>query len=591
MSGRLINWMLLSASTILLIVGNYHREAWLLAGLLGLVPAITWLIQDLRRHTMGSDVLAVISIIAAIAIDELAAAAIVSVMLATGRVLEKWAEGRAERELKLLLSRIPKEAHLRNEFGDIEEVPLDKVKVGDSLLIRTGEITPTDARLEGFASLDESALTGEPLPVAHAPNEEISSGVINAGAPFFATATTTSATSTYMSIIKLVREAQNKSAPGVRIANMWAIRFVPVALIMAGLSWALTGDVHRAVAVLVIATPCPLILAVPIAIVSGLSRAARNGAIIKNGAILEKLSQTEIILLDKTGTLTHGGPAFEAVATSESFSADEILILAASVDLYSPHIVAKSLVSEAAARGLALKSATEIKEEPGHHISGVVDGNFIQVGQFEGSKPVWAQINTPLMVWVVIDGNVEGVIGLSDPVRSESKEFIDRLRAEGIADISLVTGDRAESADDVAKAVGITQVFANVTPAGKLEITKAAMGRATGSVIVVGDGINDAPALAAADVGIAMGAHGASAASEAADVVIVEDSLSHLVDAISIARTSRRKASQAATLGMTLAFIAMFFAAFGFITPSQGAILQEGIDLLAILWALSALRG
>jgi heavy metal translocating P-type ATPase len=591
MNGRLFNWVLLSSSTVLLAAGNFFEGAWLIAGLLGLIPAITWLIQDLRNHTMGSDVLAVISIISALAIAEFAAAAIVSVMLATGRVLEKWAEGRAERELKLLLSRIPKEAHLRNQSGEIEEIALDQVHVGDSLLIRTGEITPTDARLEGFASLDESALTGEPLPVAHAPGEEISSGVINAGAPFFATATTTSATSTYMSIIKLVKEAQNKSAPGVRIANMWAIRFVPVALVMAGLSWALTGDVHRAVAVLVIATPCPLILAVPIAIVSGLSRAAKNGAIIKNGAILEKLSQAEIILLDKTGTLTHGGPSVEVIETGGKYSSEEILTFAASIDQYSPHIVAKSLVHAAIKSDLTLRSATEITEASGHHISGLIDGSRVQVGQFDGDKPAWVTLETPLLVWVVINEIVEGVIGLSDPVRSESRNIIENLRAEGIKDISLVTGDRTESAEEVAKTVGITQVFANVTPEGKLDITRAAMARAKGSVVVVGDGINDAPALAAADVGIAMGAHGASAASEAADVVIVEDSLSHLVDAISIARTSRRKASQAATLGMSLAFIGMFFAAFGFLTPSQGAILQEGIDILAILWALSALRG
>jgi heavy metal translocating P-type ATPase len=394
-----------------------------------------------------------------------------------------------------------------------------------------------------------------------------------------------------MSIIKLVKEAQNKSAPGVRIANMWAIRFVPVALVMAGLSWALTGDVHRAVAVLVIATPCPLILAVPIAIVSGLSRAAKNGAIIKNGAILEKLSQAEIILLDKTGTLTHGGPSVEVIETGGKFSSDEILTFAASIDQYSPHIVAKSLVNAAIKSDLTLRSAAEITEVSGHHISGLVDGYRVQVGQFDGDKPAWATLETPLLVWIVIDEIVEGVIGLSDPVRSESRNIIESLRAEGITDISLVTGDRTESAEEVAKTVGITQVFANVTPEGKLDITRAAMARAKGSVVVVGDGINDAPALAAADVGIAMGAHGASAASEAADVVIVEDSLSHLVDAISIARTSRRKASQAATLGMSLAFIGMFFAAFGYLTPSQGAILQEGIDILAILWALSALRG
>lgn len=590
MTSRAINWVLLGVTSFLLALGLRFELAWLFAGLLGLIPAITWLVQDLRRHTMGSDVLAIISIIAALAIEEFAAAAIVSVMLATGRVLEKWAEGRAERELKLLLARMPNQVHRRGADGSIEEVPLTNIVIGDSLLVRTGEIIPTDARLEDAASIDESALTGEPLPILHEVGDEVFSGVVNAGAPFFATATTTSESSTYSGIIKLVRSAQNKSAPGVRIANMWAIRFVPVALLIAGLSWLITGEVERAVAVLVIATPCPLILAVPIAIVSGLSRAAKSGAIIKNGAVLEKLSQAEIILLDKTGTLTHGGPAISVIEKSGSYTEDEILRLAASVDLYSPHILAKTLVSAAIARGLATTPAVNIQESPGHHITAEVEGKVVQVGQLDGSHPTWLTSTYPLMVAVTINGVIEGVIGLADPVRVESKIIIDQLRAQGISEIALVTGDHEASARAVADEVGITDIHFGVTPEGKLLLTQQAKARATGSVIVVGDGVNDAPALSAADVGIAMGAHGASAASEAADVVIVEDSLAHLGEAIAIARNSRKKASQAATLGMSLAFIGMFLAAFGLLSPSQGAILQEGIDILAILWALTALR-
>ena len=590
MRGRTFNWILLTISLTLLALGIYLPGAWYLAGALGLIPAIAWFVQDLREKTMGSDVLAIISISAALATQEAAAAAIVSVMLSTGRVLEKWAEGRAERELKELIARIPREVHRKGSLGEIEEVPVEDISIGDSILVRTGEITPTDAILEEIASLDESALTGEPMPVAHLAGEEISSGVVNAGKPFFAKATTTAASSTYAGIIKLVRESQKKTSPGVRIANMWAIRFVPVALLFAGLSWIITGDVSRAVAVLVIATPCPLILAVPIAIVSGLSRAAKNGAIIKNGAVLEKLAQAEIILLDKTGTLTHGGPAVTSISYADGYSENEIILLAASVDIYSPHIVAKTLVKESIQRGLELLDASEVKENPGHNISATIKNHRITVGQLESEAPVWLLRNDPLMVGVAIDGELVGVIGLQDPIRAESKEIITQLSKKGIREIALVTGDRHETALEVAELVGIDKVHSQISPQGKLAITHDAIARAEGAVIVVGDGINDAPALSAADVGIAMGARGASAASEAADVVIVEDSLSHLADAIEIAKVSRKKASQAASAGMTLAFIAMFFAAFGFISPSQGAIIQEGIDILAILWALTALR-
>lgn len=590
MTSRIFNWGLLLATSVLLITGFQFSQAWFLSGLIGLIPAITWLIKDLRAHTMGSDVLAILSISGALFTDELLAAAVISLMLATGRVLESWAEGQAERELKSLLSRMPRIAHRVSSSGAIEEILLDQIEVGEKILVRSGEITATDGVLAGPATLDESALTGEPLPVLRNEGESISGGVVNAGAPFYFMASTTAESSTYSAIIKLVKEAQKKSAPGIRIANTWALRFLPVSLILAGGAWWITGDIKRAVAVLVIATPCPLILAVPIAIVAGLSQAAKHGAIIKGGAVLELLAKCETVLLDKTGTLTKGGPEISEINSRPGLSDDEILVLAASIDQFSPHIVAQALVAEAKKKALALRSALNIVEDAGHHISGEIDNARITVGQLEDQRPQWLRFDLPLMVAVHSNNELIGVIGLKDPIRSESRAMVSSLRAAGVKHIALVTGDRDETAHEVAGAVGITEIYSKISAAGKLEITADARASARGSVIVVGDGINDAPALAAADVGVAMGARGASAASEAADVVIVEDSIDRLTTAIRIAKKSRAKAMQAAGLGMTLALIGMFLAAFGLISPSQGAIAQEFIDVIAILWALTALH-
>lgn len=590
MSGGQFNRALLIASSTTLILGFWIESSWILGGLIGLIPAIAWLIRDLRDKTMGSDVLAVLALLGALFTDELFAAAVISVMLATGRVLESWAEGQAERQLKSLLARMPRMVHRISSDGTIEEIEIEIIQIGDRLLIRSGEITPTDGSLLGLATLDESALTGEPLPVTRQSGEDVSSGVLNSGAPFEYTATTSSQDSTYAGIIKLVKAAQAKSAPGVRLANQWALRFVPAALIIAAISWAATGEIGRAVAVLVAATPCPLILAVPIAIVAGLSQAAKNGAVIKGGAILELLARTETVLLDKTGTLTHGGPAISQINTKPGLSDDELLQMAASVDQYSPHIVAKALVNEARHRGLSLSPCTEVEEIAGHEISASLNGSRVVVGQMKHETPHWLHFSTPLIVAVVKDGELIGVIGLDDPIRAESKQMVADLRSVGVRHIALVTGDRDETAQEVAASVGIAEVYSKVTAQGKLEITETAKAQSSGSVVVVGDGINDAPALAIADVGVAMGARGASAASEAADVVIVEDSIDRLTRAIRIAKISRRKALQAAGIGMGLSFLVMGTGALGFTNASQGAIAQEVIDVIAILWALTALK-
>jgi heavy metal translocating P-type ATPase len=586
---KLINLLLL-ASLSTLALGFTSEPFWIASGMIGLIPATTWFIADIRNKSMGSDVLAVLSLASTLLTGEYFAASVISVMLASGRVLETWAVGQAERQLKALLARMPRTVNRVGSNGGLEIIKVAEIAIGDRLLIRSGEITPTDGVLSIQATLDESALTGEPLPVNRAVGEYISSGVLNAGAPFEFVATTTSENSTYEGIIKLVKAAQAQSAPGVRLANKWAVRFVPVALLVAGLAWLFTGDIDRAVAVLVAATPCPLILAVPIAIVAGLSQSAKSGAVIKGGGILESISRVETVLLDKTGTLTHGGPAITSVSSAPGVTDEEVIALAASIDQYSPHVVAKAIIEYTQQNNISMVAASEITEVPGVAISGFVNGENVTVGQLTVDRPDWLKFSEPLMVAVTKNGVLVGVIGLKDPIRPESKGIISALRAAGVQRIALVTGDRDETAQSVAKTLGITEVFSQVSAAGKLTITADAMAAATGTVVVVGDGINDAPALAAAHVGVAMGAHGASAASEAADVIIVDDSIDRLIKAILISKRARRKALQAAGIGMALSLVIMATGAFGITSASQGAVAQEAIDVIAILWALTTLK-
>ncbi len=572
-------------------LGFYIRELWILSGFIGLLISIKWLIDDFKLNTMGSDVLAILSLVGTLITSEFFAMAVISLMLATGRLLESWAEGQAERELSSLINRIPRRARRISSDGSLHEVAVDEIKVGDQILLRSGEILPVDGVLLADAITDESALTGEPLPQHRGVGALLSSGIVNAGSPFTVEATNTAAMSTYAGIIAMVREAQTKSAPSIRLANKWAVRFVPFALLLAGGAWLVTGDLARAVAVLVAATPCPLILAVPIAVVSGLSVAAKKGAIIKNGAVLEMLARARVVLLDKTGTLTYGGPEINSIDVAPGQSPHEVLQLAASVDQYSSHVVAHSLVSGAHERNIQLLQVANVHEVPGHSISGEVNGVSVTVGQLTSAQPDWRISNDELQVAVYLNSELVGIIGLADPVRVESKQLLSDLSLAGISEIAMLTGDKKMAAEKVAHEIGISKVFSELTPERKLAITAEYKASESGVVVLVGDGINDAPALALADVGVAMGARGATAASEAADVVIVEDSIDRLAIAISIAKNSMKKATQAVFVGMGLSIVAMFAGAFGLANASQGALIQEGIDVIAILWALTALNG
>ena len=485
---------------------------------------------------------------------------------------------------------MPRVAHILLEDGSLKTISADDVKVGDLLVVRSGEIVPVDGMLITDATLDESALTGESLPVSRQTNDMVLSGVLNAGNNFQYKALQTLDLSTYSGIIRLVESAQAKSAPGVRIANTWALRFVPIALTIAGLAWVITGEISRAIAVLVAATPCPLILAVPIAVVAGMSNAAKNGAVIKGGAALEQLARAEVVLLDKTGTLTYGGPEVGEIKAKPGTQDLQVLQIAASLDQYSPHVIAKAIVNAAKERNLNLLPVSNVKEIHGEGILGEVSGVDTKVGQIIGQSPDWCNVVTPLRVGIYQNNELIGVLGLDDPIRSESKQMIKDLRSSGVKKILMVTGDRLETAKNVGSILDLDEIHASLKPEDKMNIVLSEMKLAKGTVIAVGDGINDAPVLAASHVGVAMGARGATAASEAADVVIVDDTIDRLTRAISISKFSRNKALQAAGVGMGLSFIAMLLGAFGIFNASQGAIAQEFIDVIAILWALTALR-
>jgi heavy metal translocating P-type ATPase len=592
---------LLAAGGVLYLAGarDAAHALWAVDTVVGMVPATWWVIDAARHRRLGVDALAVLALAGTLVIGEYLAGAVITVMLASGRTLEARASSRAQRELRTLLARAPRVAH-RYDDGELTSPPIDVVVRGDLLLVQPGEVVPVDGRVESDAAvLDESALTGEPLPVTHAAGDAVRSGVVNAGGPFDLRATTSAAESTYAGIVRLVSEAEASSAPFVRLADRYAGVFLAVALAIAALAWLVSGDLERAVAVLVVATPCPLILAAPVAIVSGLSRAARRGVVVKGGGALERLAAGDILLFDKTGTITTGRPRVADVLTAGDMSAAEVLRCAASLDQVSPHVLAAAVVHAAHARDLALSLPVGVEEVPGHGVRGFVEGRPVAVGKASwtqaGSRSAWArsvrrraELDGALTIFVDVDGAPVGALLLDDPIRPDAARTIRQLRRDGIRRIVMVTGDREENAQTVGAVIGVDDVLADRTPAEKVEAVR--LEQRAGHTIMVGDGINDAPALALADVGVAVGARGATASSEAADVVLTVDRLDRLGEALVIARRSLRIALESVVVGIGLSLGAMVVAAFGYLPPVWGAILQEFIDVAVILNALRALR-
>jgi len=603
-------WRLPEAA-LLVVIGGALLAGWAaqaagrgdLAGAIWIIGTVTALavlgceiITELRNRRVGLDVVAALSMSAALAFGVPLAGNVVGLMYAGGQFLESVAAARARREMTALLTGVPQTA-LRYAGTNLQTVAIGEVAAGDRLLVRQGDVVPVDGVVVSEeALLDQSALTGESLPVRRGKNDSVMSGATNVGAAFDLLSTNNAADSTYARIVRLVEVAQQAKAPMSRLADRFAFYFLALTLAIAAGAYLASGDKLRVLAVLVISTPCPLILGVPVALMSGLSRAARHGILVKGGGGLEALAQASVLILDKTGTLTHGGARLGVVYSDPRVEISEALRLGASLDQASSHVVAFALVQFAREKGLRLTPPVEVREEPGAGVRGLVEGRRVAVGSlaFLDALGCLGTLNLGEIatsrsgrMGIAVDGRVAAILQLGDEQRAEARRAIDVLRDQGIARVVLATGDAADIAEQVASKMGIDAVRAELTPQEKTDIVLAE--RERGSVVMVGDGVNDAPALAAANVGIAMGS--GAAAAEAADIVLLTDNLLRLPLALSIAIRSRRVALQSVYAGLGLSIVGMMAAALGYVPPVEGALVQEAIDVAVILNALRALGG
>ncbi|TIR27738.1 MAG: heavy metal translocating P-type ATPase [Mesorhizobium sp.] len=557
------------------------------------------ILRDFWIGRIGVDAIALVSMSAALLLGQALAAVVVAIMYAGGTVLEDLARGRAERNLRALTDRAPRVAHRKSAHGT-ETVAIDQVAVGDELLVRAGELLPVDGILiDASAQLDESTVTGEPLPERRGAGDALRSGTVNAGEAFVMRASAIADKSTYAAIVRMVAAAQTAKAPFIRIADRFALLLLPATLLIAAIAWYLSGDPIRALAVLVVATPCPLILAAPVAFIGGVSRAARAGILMKGSAALEALAQIRTAIFDKTGTLTLGGAELIEIDVAPGQGTDEPLRLLASLEQASHHVLADSIVRIARHGNLLFSQPCDVREHRGEGLEGQVDGISVVAGSRplvlgSGSLPSWAESGESryrdtqvLRVFLAIDGRLAAVFTFGDAIREDAPGTVEALRSAGVTRIVMLTGDDGAAAEKVSASLDLDAVFANATPADKVGTVEAE--KAAAPTMMVGDGINDAPALAAATVGIAMGARGGTASSEAADVVVLTDRLEPVANALRIARRTRTIALQSIVVGLGLSGAAMIAAAMGHITPVAGALLQEGIDVAVILNALRAL--
>ena len=606
---RILRWALVTIAIAGLaagIVAHFANRPGLadLCWTLATAPVIAGLavsmLRDLLAGRLGVDAIALVSMSAALALGQPLAGAVVALMYSGGNVLEDIAVARAEHGLRALLDRAPRMAHRRVNDG-IEDVPVGGVAVGDRLLVRAGEVVPVDGVVTSdTATIDESALTGEPIPVVKARGTATFSGALNAGATFDMTASAVAGESTYAGIVRLVTAAQTAKAPFVRLADRYALVFLPVTLAVAFVAWLISGDLIRSLAVLVAATPCPLILAAPVAFIAGVAQSARRGILVKGGGPLEALARAHTVLFDKTGTLTVGGARLLSIEAAPGESADEVLMLGASLEQASHNVLAGAIVQAATERGIVLKLPEEVHEAMGSGLHGIIAGKPVSAGSpdmiFAGQRTSeWARRairraswRSALIVFIAVEGRPIGALLLADELRPDTPHAIRMLREAGVARIVMVTGDRAAAAQAIGAALDLDAVLADRVPSDKVDAVRAE--QRLHPTVMVGDGINDAPALAAADVGIALGARGATASSEAADVVILADRLDRVGDAIVIAQRARRIAVESIVVGMSLSVLAMLAATAGWLLPVPAAIVQEVIDVAVILNALRALN-
>ncbi len=573
---------------------------WIAVLVIGGAPIVISTAAGLTRGRFNADVVAMLAILVAVITGESFAGIIIVLMQSGGEALEDYATGRASSSLNELIARAPRKA-IRRKGAKTEEIKVEEVSVGDVLLIRQGDIVPVDGVvISGEGELDEAALTGEPVPVGKSPGSGLVSGSIALNGAFEMKATKISSESEYERIVQLVREAQRKKPRIQRIADRYAVYFTPITLLVSALGYLITGRVDTVLAVLVVATPCPLIIATPIAIISGINRAAKESIVVKSGASIEQVGEAMAVAFDKTGTLTVGRPVIDSIIPVNQYSEEKLLYLAGSAEQLSSHAVAKSIVAEAASRSGNLEVPAKFMETPGSGVTAEIGGSSVSIGSFEyvlntlsrklseeESGELMRKGGGSLASFISVDGVMAGVILFKDKIRPGVDSMVDGLRRMGVMEVVMLTGDNRENASIIASSAGITNVQSNLLPSQKVEFIKE-LGRRHGTTVMVGDGINDAPALASATIGIAMGAHGSGISSESADMVLLVDDVTLVTEAIRISRRMMKVARQSIVVGLGLSVALMVIAAFGYIQPALGAIMQEVIDASVILNALRA---
>ena len=569
-------------------------QAWLaqiLVSLVGAVMAMTMFIEmigTLRSGKYGVDLLAILAVVSSLLFSEYWAAMVILVMLTGGDALEDYASKKANTELKALLDNSPQVAH-RLHGEKLEDIAVNQVQVDDKLVIKPGELVPVDGFIvEGSSNFDESSLTGESQPVNKDFNDELMSGSVNGDAVVTMQASQVAANSKYQQLIKLVKKAEATPARFVRMADRYAVPFTIVAIAIAVVAAVISKSPSRIAQVLVVASPCPLILAAPVAMVSGMSRASRNGIVVKTGDVLEKLSTAKTVAFDKTGTLTNGHLMVAEILPHQEVSQTELLQIAASVETISSHVLARSLVTYAIDKGLEMLSVSDAQEITANGVQALIQGKLVKVGKRKfvtGDPLIPSQTHTA--IYVSRDDQYLGCITFTDYLRPEASQTMVQLHHLGVKKLMMLSGDQVKTAQKIGQEVGIDDVQAELLPEDKIAALKALTPEEK-PVVMVGDGVNDAPSLVTADVGIAMGAHGSSAASESADLVILKDDLAKVAKAVVIAKDTIRVARQAVLIGIFICTALMLIAAFGIIPAFIGAMFQEVIDTVSILWALRA---
>ena len=590
----------LAAGSAAFLLGLPGAAQWVWYGALvvGGVPVVVKTVVEMARRRFAADIVAMLAIVTAIVTGEAFAGVVIVLMQTGGEAIDDYGFSRASSSLEALIARSPRFARVRRN-GAIEEVKAEDVRVGDALVVRPGDLVPVDGAVEsGHAEVDESAITGEPLPRLKRVGETLLSGSVNVGAAFEMRAAKVSGESQYAKIVDLVKKAQAERPPIQRLADRYAVWFTPITLAVAVLALLLTGAVSSFLAVLVVATPCPLILATPLAVISGVNRAAKESIIVKSGAAIEQIGRGKVVIFDKTGTLTYGTPVIDRIV---AFDGDEdgLLRLASSLEQMSSHPVAVSMAKEGRERLGALPGATEVSESAGQGVRGRVEGKEVLVGSQgyveaslgrtlnPSSAPAVrdAQRKGGLVSFVAVDGEPAGAIVFTDQLRPGVPFLVQKLRELGVRHTVMLTGDNRTNASLIAREAGIERVEADLLPEQKVQEVRR-LTEEYGSSVMVGDGINDAPALATATVGVAMGAHGTGISAEAADVVLLVDDVTKVGDGVAIGQRMLKIAKQSIYFGMGGSFVLMAIASLGYIEPAVGAMLQEVLDVAVILNAL-----